>query len=332
MREILLFVFASFLMMVPASAQSSPECSSDDVSRKVEKQAQKWEKRAQKREFGRADRILMDIEKALANGSYNACETERVLAAQKRVGVWSGHPEIAMPALEQSLENTSPETNPTWQLQVDKLSRLYREAGRFEELKQLSQKHLGPYDTRETSVLEQSLVLAHVGLDETEQAFSLIVDKAANATQQITRWDLLFGYALAVRTGRTADAELFKSVADSNFGGLRLPGPLPLVEGDDLANLLARETDPAYQIKVIKPPKPSYPGRAAERGIQGVCDVHMDVGTDGKPMNIRAYCSNELFVQASERAAKGMRFEPLQIDGQTYVMTDFVYPLEFSLA
>lgn len=318
--------------MSPSLAETPLNCSAADVSRKVERQASKWEKRAQKREYGRADRILADIDKALATRSYRPCEAERILIAKKIVGAWSEHPEISIPALEYNLQQTTPQSNPAWHDQVDRLSRDYRETGRLEKLKQLSQDHLGPYDTRETPVLEQSLVLAHAGLGETEQAFSMIVDKITNAPSQIMRWDLRLGYALAMRLGRTADAETLKSVAEANFGGLRMPSPLPLIDGDDLANLLARETDPRYQIKVVTHPVPSYPTRAAERGIQGACEVHMDIGTNGKPLNVKAYCSHQLFVRASERAAKDMRFEPLEIDDRAYVMTDFVYPIDYTLA
>ena len=110
-----------------------------------------------------------------------------------------------------------------------------------------------------------------------------------------------------------------------------MPGRLPLIDCVVVDHILARETDPRFNVSVKKPPVPNYPRRALDRGTQGVCEVEMDIDIDGKPMNVIAYCSDGVFVSESQTAIKKMRFEPLEIDGQFYVFPSYSYPLEFNI-
>lgn len=324
------FAFVALSLISP-TAFADADCGRDDVSRKVERQAAKWERRAKKNTFGNADQILAEIEEKLASDSLTACELERISTVQINVGTLSSDLEKSIPALEHKIANTTPETNPDWTAQVDRLSRNYRSTAQFEKLRKLSVDHLPPMAARTTNTLEQSLVLALIGLDQPVRAYSLIVEKVNVATSRLTLWDLQMGFALAMRLGREEDASALREVANASFGGFRMPGHLPLIEGDDVDHLLARETDPRYKVSVTKPPIPNYPGRAAERGMQGACDVEMDIDTEGKPMNVIAYCSDGLFVAESQKAARKMRFEPLEIDGETYEYPSFSYPLEYTL-
>ncbi len=82
----------------------------------------------------------------------------------------------------------------------------------------------------------------------------------------------------------------------------------------------------------IRPPVPTYPTRAAERGIEGECEVRFDVDTRGRPYNVEATCSDRIFTREAERAVSKVEFAPKIIRGQAAERRNVVYPLEFTLA
>lgn len=81
----------------------------------------------------------------------------------------------------------------------------------------------------------------------------------------------------------------------------------------------------------IRPPVPTYPSRAAERGIEGTCEVRFDVDTRGRPYNISASCSDSVFKREAERAVSRVEFAPKIVRGQPAERRNVVYPLEFQL-
>ncbi|MEM5517097.1 TonB family protein [Henriciella sp. AS95] len=81
----------------------------------------------------------------------------------------------------------------------------------------------------------------------------------------------------------------------------------------------------------IRPPVPTYPSRAAERGIEGTCDVRFDVDTRGRPYNVQANCSDSVFKREAERAVSRVEFAPKIVRGQPAERRNVVYPLEFQL-
>ncbi|WP_300376964.1 energy transducer TonB [Henriciella sp.] len=82
----------------------------------------------------------------------------------------------------------------------------------------------------------------------------------------------------------------------------------------------------------IRPPVPTYPSRAAERGIEGTCDVRFDVDTRGRPYNIEASCTDSVFRREAERAVSRVEFAPKIVRGQPAERKNVVYPLEFQLS
>ena len=92
--------------------------------------------------------------------------------------------------------------------------------------------------------------------------------------------------------------------------------PTPKIEGD---------------AQPIRPPTPSFPQRAAERGIEGSCDVRFDVDTRGRPYNVSATCTNDMFKSEAERAVARVEFAPKIIRGKAAERKNVVYPLEFKL-
>ncbi len=81
----------------------------------------------------------------------------------------------------------------------------------------------------------------------------------------------------------------------------------------------------------IRPPVPTYPSRAAERGIEGSCDVRFDVDTRGRPYNVQATCTDSVFKREAERAVNRVEFAPKIVRGQPAERRNVVYPLEFQL-
>lgn len=82
----------------------------------------------------------------------------------------------------------------------------------------------------------------------------------------------------------------------------------------------------------IRPPLPSYPSRAAERGLEGSCDVRFDVDTRGRPYNIEADCTDSIFKREAERAVQKVEFAPKIIRGKAVERRNVVYPLEFQMS
>ena len=81
----------------------------------------------------------------------------------------------------------------------------------------------------------------------------------------------------------------------------------------------------------IRPPVVSYPSRAAERGIEGSCDVRFDVDERGKPDNVSATCTDNAFVREAERSVGNVEFAPKIIKGKPARRSNVVYPISFNL-
>jgi periplasmic protein TonB len=116
--------------------------------------------------------------------------------------------------------------------------------------------------------------------------------------------------------------------------------PTPKIEGAvpqnlDLGRMKSLAIDPVAvsdrDAQPIRPPTPSYPQRAQERGLSGSCDVRFDVDTRGKPYNVSATCSDSVFKQEAERAVGRVEFAPKIVRGKAVERRNVVYPLEFNI-
>ena len=117
--------------------------------------------------------------------------------------------------------------------------------------------------------------------------------------------------------------------------------PTPRIEGAaptdlNLGRMDSLAIDPVAisdrDAQPIRPPTPSYPQPAAERGTEGSCEVRFDVDTRGRPYNITATCTDNVFKREAERAVSKVEFAPKIIRGQAAERKNVVYPLEFKLA
>jgi periplasmic protein TonB len=116
--------------------------------------------------------------------------------------------------------------------------------------------------------------------------------------------------------------------------------PTPKIEGAvpqnlDLGRMKSLAIDPVAvsdrDAQPIRPPTPSYPQRAQERGLSGSCDVRFDVDTRGKPYNVSATCTDSVFKQEAERAVGRVEFAPKIVRGKAVERRNVVYPLEFNI-
>ena len=100
------------------------------------------------------------------------------------------------------------------------------------------------------------------------------------------------------------------------------PGPVtplsPVADGDSLS---------------LFKPQPAYPLRAAERGIEGWCEVEFAVTARGTVADARILaCSHQVFEQSALQAVAQWRYRPRVVNGQPVeqrgVQTRFVFELE----
>ena len=84
-------------------------------------------------------------------------------------------------------------------------------------------------------------------------------------------------------------------------------------------------------MRPLQPPVPVYPRRAAEKGLQGDCDVYLSVSPRGEPFDVTAKCTDRLFERSAENAIKKVKFTPKIRDGLPVTVTGVVYPLEFRM-
>lgn len=116
--------------------------------------------------------------------------------------------------------------------------------------------------------------------------------------------------------------------------------PTPKIDGAvpqnlDLGRMKSLAIDPVAvsdrDAQPIRPPTPSYPQRAQERGLSGSCDVRFDVDTRGKPYNVSATCSDSMFKSEAERSVSRVEFAPKIVRGKAVERRNVVYPLEFNI-
>lgn len=117
--------------------------------------------------------------------------------------------------------------------------------------------------------------------------------------------------------------------------------PTPKIEGAvptelNLGRMQSLAIDPVAisdrDAQPIRPPTPSYPQRAAERGIEGSCEVRFNVDTRGRPYDINATCTDSMFIREAERAVSKVEFAPKIVRGKAAERKNVVYPLEFKLS
>ncbi|MBA4225927.1 MAG: energy transducer TonB [Hyphomonas sp.] len=83
------------------------------------------------------------------------------------------------------------------------------------------------------------------------------------------------------------------------------------------------------ELVAVRPPVPTIPAAAVSRGISGSCNVTFDVDTAGRPQNVAAQCTDNVFRAEAERAVRRAEFLPAIRNGQPVIQKNAVYPIEF---
>ena len=243
----------------------------------------------------------------------------------------SNDPETSIPALEDFVHNTTTETNSGWSLDVVALTQRYKQVQDFASLIDIGQAFLNEVEPSQRKSLEIAFYIGLIGSGELDRAFDYLRSKFENEADPIFLVDLRYLYALSVRLSESEFAERVEAEIIHRTGEAYVPAPLPAFDGDMLDNLIARDTGTRYQMVLVKWPKPEYPRAGLRRRLDGNCEVTFNVSTDGKPKNIKAECSDDIFINSAKKAMKGVRYEPLTIDGVVYEMTEITYPLEYTI-
>ncbi|MFN7164701.1 MAG: energy transducer TonB [Hyphomonas sp.] len=85
-------------------------------------------------------------------------------------------------------------------------------------------------------------------------------------------------------------------------------------------------------IQVVRAPAPSMPALAMTRGISGSCDVLFDVDTRGRPFNLTAQCTDEIFRAEAIRAVSKAEFLPkVSQNGIAVEQHGAIYPIAFEV-
>ncbi|MBA4339343.1 MAG: energy transducer TonB [Hyphomonas sp.] len=85
-------------------------------------------------------------------------------------------------------------------------------------------------------------------------------------------------------------------------------------------------------IQVVRAPAPSVPSAAITRGISGSCDVLFDVDTRGRPFNLTAQCTDDIFRAEAIRAVSKAEFLPkVSQSGVAVEQQGAIYPIAFEV-
>ncbi len=123
------------------------------------------------------------------------------------------------------------------------------------------------------------------------------------------------------------------SKSDVDLPSAQLQGAAPAelkferVQSIDIVTVVIIDRD----AQPISKPLATYPSRAVENNMEGTCDVSFDVDVRGKPYNVTAVCTNNIFKREAERAVARSEFAPKIVRGQALERKNVVYPMEFNL-
>ncbi|MEM7459546.1 MAG: energy transducer TonB [Pseudomonadota bacterium] len=329
MRWIIFSIVLAGFMNSSALSQDSGTCDEKGVSRKIERQSKNWERESLR--FGKAESVAKKVDRRLAKGDLEECDVRRVELALLRVKSRSFDSKTSIQALEQLIQvgELGVDGDPTGF--VRNLANRYESSGQIDELILFASDHLDKVTGTDRSRLMNALLFGTAKKGDVEGAYIIAVDRIQEFPDAVSLASIQMLYAMSDRLGLDEHKLQYAEFASEKFGGLFLLGPLPLYEGDDLARILERRTNPDYELEVRTPPKPNYPDYAARKGLNGTCEVFFDVDQEGRPQNIQPFCSHAAFVEESSRAIKKMRYTPFEVEGVRYTVPGFIYPLEYTI-
>lgn len=109
------------------------------------------------------------------------------------------------------------------------------------------------------------------------------------------------------------------------------PAPIDLSPNTNTIPLgLQPSAVPNRDVRPMQMPVLNYPHVAQRDGIEGSCEVALDVTPQGRPYNVSATCTNRVFKKEAERAVRNVMFQPGVSEGRQVGWRGVVYPIEFS--
>ena len=138
---------------------------------------------------------------------------------------------------------------------------------------------------------------------------------------------------LPAATTPPAVPPLVSAMASITLPAINLKGSAPDIRDITSAKAISIRPiaiDPR-SVKPIRPPVPTYPSAAINKGIEGTCEVKMDVTAQGRPFNVLATCSDPIFTKEAQRAVSRVAFLPKIERGRAVERRNVIYPLEFKL-
>ena len=330
LRASALALAAILVSTASAGLAAAEPCTITETSRGVQGKIQGWYEDAERASRLREDvsDILKEIEEERAKSRYNCRDRSTFYVASLFVAARSPDPVVASDALAPIVAATAYDGSGTKEDNVRELIKNYIDAERYAELRRLVETEIpkAPQDLLLKLYLEKAYLDARDG--ELGEALDLLL--ANLKTYGEDEWMSPFHLAIAIaqEMGDTDTAAVIEEASGRYFEKLYMPRPHPLAGNNQLQTLLMRHFE-LRDDRPLKPPVPSYPDYAAWGDREGKCEVFFYVDVEGKPMNIKAECTDIWFEDESVKAIRDLRYEPLVVDGVAYERYDIIYPLEY---
>ena len=323
----LFFKLQVFISIIIVGSWSTPvtfACETTDVSTKIMKALPGLQSRV----YGGRDIEGVKAELEELSEKTNCYEARLLRSMGIEAEAFSKDPDIALSTLNLLYQNTSVD-HPRYQPMMFAIVRNFAIQGRAAEIETMIDRHPA-IESRIADYWVTSLAIVQAQNGDLESAQATVA--AFMELDDLSLSHFQTASAIYERIGDQAALEQLMEQARNQFGTLEALAGYPGMEGDNFDILYQMRFDPElFQPTAIKPPRPTYPARAAERGLQGSCKVWFDLSTEGKPINVKADCSSKAFVLESERAISKARFEPLMYRGKAYIKTGIFYPLDYTL-
>ena len=211
---------------------------------------------------------------------------------------------------------------------VDRLIGRYERAGDLATAVSYARAAVGMFPARDYFRAELALLLAADGQQAeartiAEDLYREAVPRAPKGHVPYAGWVLL---SVAEASGDASFRQDVLAMLNTRLGEAGEDAGAP-----DYTALMEKRADPGYVSQPSTELHVVYPEQAARQGLEGSCTVTLDVARDGTPQNVRADCTDDVFVLSSERAVATGRFWPFLEAGRPKPVSGVTYPLEYRL-
>ena len=330
MRVFLSFIFSALILVSWASADDplQSECASPAGSEDISRQIEQW---LESSFFDRSGIQYDELQAVLERGDHSCGDKIALQTASKLLDLRRHASDTAADSALYIINNSEHYDPVAKGSAVRTLIAHYKTNQQFEHLIALSRQPVVTEQAYTLVAARDAYLLSLVALGQEEAALELMRPLAEQPMNGQDWWFLNFGSALAQRLNDADLAAAFQRRADKLFKPRLEFDFREGLEGDRLTKMITQETVAVEQQawEVIKAPKPKYPRRALNRMKSGFCNVQFDISSEGAPINVKAFCSDDVFVRESEKAIQNARMRIL--DPNPQMVLGVSYPLEYSV-